>query len=149
MEAQQQVAQTVSDIALSIALDNWWCAIGGLGGMLYGYYRINFYDHDRKNWQWLFRMEVAGIATMFTALLMVAFVSAPNWLTKVIAILCFAPITGMATPPFYDYIWRPFLWPLLKRIARGVAKGAVKTAEAAGTELDEDNTLMKFAKGKK
>lgn len=145
---QQQLAteEGLRQYALQLILDNWWCAFGGLGGMLYGYYRINFVNRERKNWQWIFRMEVAGVAAGFTALLMTAFVDAELY-PKAVAIVCFAPITGMGTPVFYDAVWRPFLWPLLKGIARAVAKRFVKTVEATGTQLDDDSTIVKFAKG--
>lgn len=150
MVQQQALPPSQDDVAAlawSLFLQNWWCAFGGLGGMLYGYYRINFVNRDRRNWQWRFRMEVAGVAAAFTAFLMTAFVQA-GWYPKTVAIFCVAPITGMATPPAYDFIWRPFLWPLLKGLARAGAKGAVKTMEATGGAVDEDSTIVKFAKGK-
>lgn len=152
-DATQQVVR--------LALENWWCVFGGFGGLLYGYYRLPFFSHKHKQWRMLFRLEVVAVATAATALLMTAFVSAPDWYTKGIAILVVAPTTGMAAPLFYDFIWRPFLWPLLKTMARVVAQVAVETAravarrfaktvvtavEAAGGHLDSDNTLVKIAK---
>lgn len=149
MDAQQIAQPDVQALVLSIFLDNWWCAFGAFGGLLYGYFRLPFASHKPKHpqWRWLFRMEVAAVAAAFTALLMSAFVKAPDLYTKVVAILCVAPITGMAAPPFFDFIWRPALWPLLKWLfVATVGRGVKKAVDAGVIEADDHPTLMKFIK---
>jgi hypothetical protein len=146
MDAATQ--QGLADLAVRLALENWWCVFGGVAGMLFGYYRLPFASHKHKAWRTIFRMEVAGVAALFTALLMSVAVEAALY-PKVVTIACVSALVGMATPPFYDFIWRPAIWPLIRTVfGKLIVKPVVEQLEQRGVKLDPESTLMKFVKKK-